>query len=271
LPVEPEPWRVGKNAAEALRSRKGWGHGPLNIWKAIRLCESVRVARNAFGAGQGDGLYLWDAKLKNGLIIVNASERPSRQRFTAAHELGHHEIHRLDEKSVEIADKNVLETRNDPAEVAANAFAADLLLPDDAVREELRGIKPAEVTPEHLVELMRSYGVSYQVAANRLNNVGIVNQAHRKRLLDEAEGRIDELMQVAEIDDERLFPPGEDLEAEVANKAFALYRDAVISADRLAQILDRAVDEAVAEAERRGFGRDRGEPDDDAAVLALLS
>ena len=202
--VEPEPWRTGKTFAEALRSEKGWGHAPLNIWKAIRHCQNVRVARHGFGEGQGDGLYLWDAAKQDGLIIVNTSKRPSRQRFTAAHELGHHQIHRRDGESIEIADKDVFDTKNDPAEVAANAFAAYLLLPDAAVCEEMDDLRNGDVTPEHLVELMRTYGVSYQVAANRLNNAGIINQPHRQRLLDEGDGQIEALMRAAGIDDEGL-------------------------------------------------------------------
>lgn len=266
--VEPEPWRVGKAFADALRGEKNWGHAPLNIWKAIRHCENVRLARHEFGASRGDGLYIWDAAKADGLIIINASQRPSRQRFTAAHELGHHQMHRRENESIEIADKDVYDVQGDPAERAANAFAAYLLLPDAAVHEEMGGLRNGQVTPKHLVGLMRAYSVSYEVAANRLNNTGIVNQTQRQRLLGEAEGQIDALAHEAGIDDEALFPPGEDLEVEIAKKAFGLYRDAVISAERLAKIVDLSPDEAVTEAKRLGFGRDDDLYDDEAALAS---
>lgn len=72
---------------------------------------------------------------KNGkkFIEVNASDHPVRQRFTLAHELGHHLLGHTD-NGVWFRD-----TPNDFAEsyykpyeeVQANAFAADLLMPKD--------------------------------------------------------------------------------------------------------------------------------------------
>jgi len=74
-----------------------------------------------------------------GIIGVNALHHPNRQRFSAAHELGHHELHAQEiEKKVHV-DKgfrvllrdDVSSRGVDPLEIEANAFASELLMPRD--------------------------------------------------------------------------------------------------------------------------------------------
>jgi Zn-dependent peptidase ImmA (M78 family) len=78
------------------------------------------------------------AFIKDGtpVIGVNALHHPNRQRFTLAHEIGHHALHaHLLEGKVHV-DKVIL--KRDPVaaagidlnEIEANAFASELLMPD---------------------------------------------------------------------------------------------------------------------------------------------
>jgi Zn-dependent peptidase ImmA (M78 family) len=261
-------WLVGQRAAQALRFEEDFGFAPVNIWDVIRR-RGVKVARHEFGQGNGDGLYIWSERDQRGLVVVNASERASRQRFTAAHELGHHELHRFEGKDVEIADKNIFDTKSDPAEIAANAFAAYLLAPSEALQRELNDKKAKDVSAEDVVRLMRQFGLSYEATVYRLNNAGVVNAPTRQRLIEEGEGHVEMLVEQAGFDEETLFPVGEDVAVQTYEGALRLYRNAVISAERLALILGTSREDAISAAEEQGYGR--SEDDDDVDEVALAT
>ena len=72
-----------------------------------------------------------------GIIGVNALHHPNRQRFSAAHELGHHVLHAEQIREAVHVDRGIrILYRDDvsslgtqPMEVQANVFAAELLMP----------------------------------------------------------------------------------------------------------------------------------------------
>lgn len=78
------------------------------------------------------------------VIGVNANDGHLRQRFTIAHELGHIHLNPRDDLSV---DRNfALQYRNglssqgtDLKEIEANYFAAELLMPEAFLREDIEG------------------------------------------------------------------------------------------------------------------------------------
>lgn len=79
------------------------------------------------------------ALVKDGVAVigVNALHHPNRQRFTMAHELGHHIMHRdlIDgtvhiDKGFAILRRDTLAAQGtDKMEIEANAFASELLIP----------------------------------------------------------------------------------------------------------------------------------------------
>lgn len=74
-----------------------------------------------------------------GIIGINALHHPNRQRFSAAHELGHHELHAPEIRKAVHVDKEFRMLRRDdissqgidPLEIEANAFASELLMPSE--------------------------------------------------------------------------------------------------------------------------------------------
>ncbi|MFN7141725.1 MAG: ImmA/IrrE family metallo-endopeptidase, partial [Limisphaerales bacterium] len=75
------------------------------------------------------------------VIGVNSLHHPNRQRFTIAHELGHFMLHDFSEVHV---DQAVMRLRSsasstgiDSDEVEANRFAAELLMPEAFLQEEI--------------------------------------------------------------------------------------------------------------------------------------
>lgn len=117
-----------------------------------------------------------------GLVFVNASDPVQRQRFTAAHELGHFVLHRDAMGGlVSIGDTpaTILEVEDGTIqqhEREANRFAAELLMPEEVCRaragelQEQHGCCPRAVLEYRLAaELL----VSVQAMRYRLRNLGV--------------------------------------------------------------------------------------------------
>jgi Zn-dependent peptidase ImmA (M78 family) len=221
---------VGQRAAQALRFELGLGLAPIDIYDVI---ERRGVALAFRDLGGDDGRYVFH----NGkaLILVSSTcGEASRQRFTAAHELGHHELHRFDangEVETVLIDKVVGRSGGDPREQAANSFAASLLLP----REALQQIFPerAQVSVEQVVELMDRFGLSYSATVYRLHNTDRISAARRDALLQEGDGQVHRLS----IRDE--VPQGAQPPRELERHLAKLYRAGLVPAERLSEVLGR--------------------------------
>jgi Zn-dependent peptidase ImmA (M78 family) len=123
------------------------------------------------------------------LLFVNGAHAAVRRRFTLAHEFGHR---RLGHESVIDRPADLLDTRHDPAEVGANYFAAEFLMPREAVRGWATG---RALGLDDVVRLAGEYGVSAKMARIRLETAGVLRDSALAARLD------------AEIDDEGLHLP----------------------------------------------------------------
>ncbi|HLD98851.1 MAG TPA: ImmA/IrrE family metallo-endopeptidase [Bdellovibrionota bacterium] len=100
------------------------------------------------------------------LIAVNAKTREaSRRAFTCAHELGHYYFD-LDEgeSSFTCSENDVIYPSQDPRELRANEFAAELLMPTALVMPMIKSAKPSWEVISKLAEVT---GSSLQAAAQR--------------------------------------------------------------------------------------------------------
>ncbi|MDA8073043.1 MAG: ImmA/IrrE family metallo-endopeptidase [Actinomycetota bacterium] len=119
-----------------------------------------------------DRLFGWYQRVDQAAgMVINASHPAALQRFTAAHELGHHLLGHgasLDDEHAIIDGGQ----GNDPQEVAAHTFAANLLMPLAAVEHHLRrlGLDPArpDITPVAAYHLSVELGVSYAATVVQL-------------------------------------------------------------------------------------------------------
>jgi hypothetical protein len=87
-------------------------------------------------------------------ICVNETEAPNRVRFTLAHELGHHFLEHAG-TSFRDTTKQFNIRNFDPSEVAANNFAAQLLIPATYLKVLVESKRITD-----LRELAESFGVS---------------------------------------------------------------------------------------------------------------
>ena len=116
---------------------------------------------------------VWGALIKDEdkdpIIMLSVSDSKNRKRFTCAHELGHYAYRMAnDGNKYEYIDLrgNHSTDGTDPEEIFANQFAANLLMPEDELRQ-LRG----EGLPSFL--LAQHFGVSDDAIRFRLKNLGI--------------------------------------------------------------------------------------------------
>jgi Zn-dependent peptidase ImmA (M78 family) len=114
---------------------------------------------------------------QNTIIGVNSLHHPNRQRFTVAHEIGHLVLHELDvhvDKGYRMILRDSKSSRaDDPLEIDANRFAAELLMPENLVREDVRKYIHDVEDDAELQQLAKRFQVSTQAMAFRLGNLEI--------------------------------------------------------------------------------------------------
>ena len=119
------------------------------------------------------------------VVGVNSAHSQTRQRFTIAHELGHLVLH--DDDDLHIDEKKPLARRDelsskaiDPREIEANQFAAELLMPEQLVREGVGALVESDstITVERAIQsLAKTFRVSELAMTHRLTNLHIIRSA----------------------------------------------------------------------------------------------
>lgn len=116
------------------------------------------------------------------LLFVNGGQWIARQRFTLAHEFGHF---RMGHQTVVDRQVAISGQLHDPNEVCANAFAAEFLMPKQAIAAwGAAHVRDGEPTLEHVCLLAAEYGVSAQAARYALATADVLTTARRKQQLD---------------------------------------------------------------------------------------
>jgi Zn-dependent peptidase ImmA (M78 family) len=116
------------------------------------------------------------------LLFVNGRQALTRQRFTLAHEFGHQ---RMGHSAVVDEQAAISGYVHDPNEVSANAFAAEFLMPRDAVSAWASEHVQGAVTLEDVVLLAYEYGVSAQAARYSLATAKVLKDRRRCKQLDD--------------------------------------------------------------------------------------
>ncbi len=171
--------RGAKRAREA-RADLGFSRdGPLpDVLEAVEARGGANVVVLELPEGVA-GAYVARPGLP--LLFVNGHQALSRQRFTIAHEFGHH---RMGHSTVVDDQAAIGPGAHDPGEVAANAFAAEFLMPRDAVTAWGRENVTGSVTLEDVCQLASAYGVSCLAARYALANAGVLTDRRRREDLD---------------------------------------------------------------------------------------
>ncbi|RYZ90656.1 MAG: ImmA/IrrE family metallo-endopeptidase [Proteobacteria bacterium] len=125
------------------------------------------------------------------VIGVNSLHSPNRRRFTVAHEIGHLVLGHLDSLEQEIhIDRNFIGIRRDGRsalavdnkEIAANQFAAELLMPTEMLKNDFEVFRADSIDgfdyedDELASALADRYKVSLQAMVIRLTRLGLIGQ-----------------------------------------------------------------------------------------------
>jgi Zn-dependent peptidase ImmA (M78 family)/DNA-binding XRE family transcriptional regulator len=147
--------------AAALAARADWGVGAGPIANVVRLLEAhgAVVATFAEGDRRLSAFSQWHGERPIVVFCLGKEDR-ARQRYDAAHELGHLALHAEPEPG-----NHVLEQQ-------AEEFASAFLMPADEIRPHL---PRARVYWEELAELKRVWGVSLQALLVRAHRLGTIS------------------------------------------------------------------------------------------------
>jgi Zn-dependent peptidase ImmA (M78 family) len=186
--------RQGIRAARAARADLGLTlEEPLDdVLEAVeRLAPPVAVLNLPESVA---GAYL--CRPGGRVVFVNRVHAVQRQRFTLAHELGHH---RLDHPANTFDQpQDLADFSRDPVEVQANWFAAEFLMPLVATRRWVSAHVHEPAHLEHVVRFACDFGISAKAACIRLQTAGSVPDEARGRQLH-AEIARNEHLHLAEL------------------------------------------------------------------------
>jgi len=164
---------AARRALERFNDTYGLGAPPVDVAELAGslCCLRVRVGHDLRAlVNAATDLHISGVLLPaTSEIWVRRDESLTRRRFTIAHEIGHHFLH-SDGATVlcRAADVDQSEEAARLKERQANRFAAELLMPEDLVREHAGG--DADVA-----DLARTFDVSPIAMAYRLVNLDILN------------------------------------------------------------------------------------------------
>jgi IrrE N-terminal-like domain len=154
-----------KRDAEAIL-RTYWSSARFPV-DPVRIARSMSLTVLDSGRLPGDvaGTIVKEPG-RDALILLNASDHPNRKRFTLAHEIGHY-VRRGDNPFEYVDRRDTLSsTGTDPDEIYANAFAANLLMPES----EFKRLHREGVSD---FEMALRFGVSRDAVSFRHVNLGL--------------------------------------------------------------------------------------------------
>ncbi|MFF3377768.1 ImmA/IrrE family metallo-endopeptidase [Streptomyces sp. NPDC002680] len=165
--IEVDDLDTPEDAATALREAWGINHGPIDdLVSAIESAGASVVVRDLETADL-DAVSQWPDGSPP-LFLLNSTAPGDRFRFSLAHELGHVVMH------TEPGDGRLQEQQ-------ADRFAAEFLMPHDAIFPEL---KPG-VDLQRLGGLKTRWGVSMAALIRRALSLGVVSEWQYRNLMVE--------------------------------------------------------------------------------------
>lgn len=164
----PPRAKDGQRRAGAVRAALRWRRRKLDV-EGILCNAQCEIARLALDDRMTDGIALWTHE-ERALIVANTSSPRTQTvwglRAMLAHELYHLLYDAHDARFFAEATSDMTPT---PSEPAANAFAAELLLPAQYLPRDV-GRFGEKVTADAVKKLCDEFGVGWELAVRQLQN-----------------------------------------------------------------------------------------------------
>lgn len=148
--------------AQALRTYWALPDGPVRDLTELVEGAGVIIFRCGFDSKKFDGTSLRLADMPP-MIFLNADLPGDRWRFTLAHELGHLVMHTVPHESME--DE-------------ADAFAAEFLAPEDAIKPQLAQVRRWQA--RDIAQLKIYWRVSLHMLVKRATDLGVIGDTQAK-------------------------------------------------------------------------------------------
>lgn len=167
---------VRRRAADA-RAYLRLGMGPIGDLDGLMDLAGITVYRAPLGADLKltvSGAFIPHDRVGYS-VLINGETAPGRRRFTLAHELAHALFHG-GKPSVDFFG------RREATERFADAFAAEFLVPTQALRSTVEALGVSRITEaEVVIHLQRLFNVSYAMMLVRLRSTNLLSEADRER------------------------------------------------------------------------------------------
>ncbi len=151
---------------------------PIGIFEFLRERPDIVFVRRSGSNLQIDGIYVRDERAGTGFIYLNRAKPLGRQRFTAAHEFGHHVLGHVEELDVDVMAEQQSQEERD-----ANRFAAELLVPRRGIMKFVIKEKLDPTMIEGAIRVAKHFRVTLQPALIQLERADLVAGADVSRLL----------------------------------------------------------------------------------------
>ncbi|TCT37277.1 Zn-dependent peptidase ImmA (M78 family) [Martelella mediterranea] len=151
-------------AASLLRQEWGLGNKPIKNLLHLLEAKGVRVFSLAENCREIDACSFWSNNVP--FVLLNTDMSSERMRFDMAHELGHLVLHKHAAPMGRLAENE------------ANAFASELLMPEQSVRAN----RASNWSIPVLVQRKKIWNVSVSALAYRVHQLGLMSEWHFKSL-----------------------------------------------------------------------------------------
>lgn len=250
--------------AQAARARLGLAlDGPVpDLLRAVE--DSAELAVSVIDLPDGiSGAYA--RRRGQGFAFVNLRDAPVRQRFTLAHELGHHEFR---DGGVVDSSADVFGRPTTVRERRANAFAAEFLVPLAAVQRWMQAHADEDVSLVTVVALASWFRVSAQVALYRLSAARLIGtrtvHAFAQAIQSAEHTQVARRRQIADLPDQlsQIHDSGRPrLPGRLWADAVAGYERGLLTVERIAEAVGRSAREVETELSALGVHPPHDEPD----------
>lgn len=143
---------------------------PVDV-KSIASHLQLKVLEEKLDSEISGALVLEQGK---GVIGVDKSQSPQRQRFTIAHEIGHYKLHYKPDKMFIDEHVYLRSNQSNLEEIEANAFAASLLMPKFMIDNFIKENEYTFIGDDQINKLAKKFNVSSIAMTYRLSNLNII-------------------------------------------------------------------------------------------------